>query len=233
MRSALSTQSESFLVISSSSHTDTEPPILTLGPKGRLKALYSKQSQQFRSSHPREQCHPGCTKNVKPNCQSNQKTQYRWKGSNFQQPAGNGKHVSSCQPTTLIQKNRLLTNLLEEKQLFSSPWNKNHYSLTLFTWDKPVRTLFYYFTDSFWWKAQRFCKSIICPSAPISIPLSSPHSHTVSAAIVEPPEEVQGDAQEHRLWSQTTWVQNLAMPLPSWVTLGKLPETFCASTWGQ
>lgn len=148
-------------------------------------------------------------------------------------PAGNGKHRSPCQPTTLRQKNGLLTNLLKEKQLFSSPWNKNHYNHTLLTRDKPKRTLFYYFTDSFWWKSQRLCKSIACPSAPTSIPLASPHSHTMSAATAEPPGEAQGGAQEHRLWSQTAGVENLALPLPSWVTLGKLPETFCASTWGQ
>ena len=51
------------MAISSSSHTDSEPSILTLGPKGRLESLYNKQSQQFRSSDPREQCHPRCTKN--------------------------------------------------------------------------------------------------------------------------------------------------------------------------
>ena len=81
MSSALSTQTESFLAISSSSHTDTEPPILTLRPKGRLEALYNKQSQQFRSSDPREQCHPGCTKTSSPTVRATRKHSTGGKGA--------------------------------------------------------------------------------------------------------------------------------------------------------
>lgn len=73
----------------------------------------------------REQCHPRCTKSS-PTVKGTRKHNTGGKGAIS--PAGNGKHRSPCQPTTLRQKNGLLTNLLKEKQLFSSPWNKNHYN---------------------------------------------------------------------------------------------------------
>ena len=131
------------------------------------------------SSDPREQCHPGCTKTSSPTVKGTRKHSTGGKGAIL--PAGNGKHGSPCQPTTLTKKNRLLTNLLEENQLFSSPWNKNHYNLSIHL-RQTLRTLFYYFTDSFWWKSQKTLQKHRLPfSTYFHPPCLTPQPHCVSS----------------------------------------------------